>query len=100
MITKAAANSVSMDRTLCLRVRLSVVLRDAGLPHRAIRELLRVRRNRPQLLEAGVQLGLTLYTLGRAHDAIEQWRAVLERDPARDDARTYIRMVLGSEDDA
>jgi len=24
---------------------------------------------------------------------VEQWRAVLERDPARDDARTYIRMV-------
>ena len=32
---------------------------------------------------------------GRAPDAIEQWRAVLERDPSRDDARTYIRMVQG-----
>lgn len=83
-----------------IRVRLSAVLRDAGLPHRAIRELLRVRRNRPQLLEAGVQLGLTLYTLGRARDAVEQWRAVLERDPARADARTYIDMVLGSEEHA
>jgi cytochrome c-type biogenesis protein CcmH/NrfG len=43
-----------------------------------------------------VQLGLTLYTLGRAAEAVEQWRAVLERDPSRDDARTYIRMVSAS----
>jgi tetratricopeptide (TPR) repeat protein len=76
-----------------IRVRLGTTLRDAGYPDRAIRELLRVRRDRPQLLDAGVQLGLTLYTLGRSNEAVEQWRAVLERDPARDDARTYIRMV-------
>jgi tetratricopeptide (TPR) repeat protein len=83
-----------------IRVRLGVTLRDAGHPDRAIRELVRVRRAHPQLLDAGVQLGLTLYTLGRSDEAIEHWRAVLERDPSRDDARTYIRMVRTARTDA
>ena len=34
------------------------------------------------------QLGLTYYTLGRANDAMNEWRAVLERDPAHRDARS------------
>jgi tetratricopeptide (TPR) repeat protein len=76
-----------------IRVRLGIALRDGGYPDRAIREFLRVRRAHPLLLEAGVQLGLTYFTLGRTREAIEEWQAVLERDPSRDDARTYIRMV-------
>lgn len=76
-----------------IRVRLASTLRDAGYPDRAIRELLRVRRAHPQLLEAGVQLGLTFFSLGQTQRAIDEWQAVLERDASRDDARTYIRMV-------
>jgi len=40
-----------------------------------------------------VQLGLTYYALGRAQDARERWEAVLRHDPARRDARMYLRLV-------
>ncbi len=78
-----------------IRLRLGVVLRDAGFPDRAIRELERLRRVRPQLLDAAVQLGLTYFTLGQTERALSEWNAVLECDPSRDDARMYIRMVRG-----
>jgi tetratricopeptide (TPR) repeat protein len=76
-----------------IRVRLAVALRDAGWPDQALRELVRVRRAHPALLDAGVQLGLTYWTLGRGEQAIEEWQAVLERDPTREDARSYVRML-------
>ena len=50
-------------------------------------------RANPGYLDAAVQLGLTLYTLGRADEALAEWSAVLERDPTRDDARMYLRLM-------
>jgi tetratricopeptide (TPR) repeat protein len=76
-----------------IRFRLAVVLRGAGLPDRALRELKRVLRGNPDYLEAQVQLGLTYYTLGRTQDAVDQWAQTLERDPSREDARMYGRLV-------
>jgi tetratricopeptide (TPR) repeat protein len=76
-----------------IRFRLAITLREAGLPDRALAEFARVRRGNPNFLEAVVQTGLTLYTLGRTDDAIAEWRSVLEREPTRDDARMYLRMV-------
>jgi thioredoxin-like negative regulator of GroEL len=69
------------------------VLREAGFPDRALAEFARVRRANPDLLDAAVQTGLTLYSLGRADEALAEWRAVLERDRTRQDARMYLRMV-------
>jgi len=82
-----------------IRYRLGIVLREAGFPDRALAEFARVRRANPDLLDAAVQTGLTLYSLGRGEEALAEWRAVLERDRAREDARMYLRMVsraLGS----
>ncbi len=76
-----------------IRFRLAITLREAGFPDRALAELARVQRANPDLLDAAVQTGLTLYTLGRGDEAIAQWRAVLERDRGREDARMYLRMV-------
>jgi len=76
-----------------IRYRLAVTLREAGLPDRALAELARVRRGNPDFLDASVQIGLTLYTLGRCDEALAEWRGVVERDPAREDARMYLRMV-------
>ena len=50
-------------------------------------------RGNPDFLDAAVQLGLTLYTLGRADQAVEQWNSVLARDPERADARMYLGLV-------
>jgi tetratricopeptide (TPR) repeat protein len=76
-----------------IRFRLAIALREAGFPDRALAELARVRRANPDLLDAAVQSGVTLYTLGRAEEAIAEWRGVLERDRTREDARMYLRMV-------
>jgi len=76
-----------------IRFRLATALREAGLPDRALAELDRVRRGNPDFLEAAVHRALTLYTLGRTGEAIDAWRRVLERDPTREDARMYLRMV-------
>jgi tetratricopeptide (TPR) repeat protein len=78
-----------------IRYRLAIALREAGFPDRALAELTRVQRAVPSLLDAAVQIGLTLYTLGRAEEACAQWRAVLEQDRTREDARMYLRMVGG-----
>jgi tetratricopeptide (TPR) repeat protein len=76
-----------------IRYRLGIALREAGFPDRALAEFARVRRANPDFLDAAVQTGLTLYTLGRAEEAIAEWRAVLDRDRTREDARMYLRMV-------
>lgn len=81
-----------------IRYRLGVTLREAGLPDRALAEFDRVRRGNPDYLDAAVQIGVTLYTLGRTDEAVAEWRAVLERDRAREDARMYLRMVARSAD--
>jgi hypothetical protein len=52
-----------------------------------------VLRGNPDFLDAAVQLGVTLYTLGRADQAVEQWKSVLDRDPERADARMYLGLV-------
>jgi tetratricopeptide (TPR) repeat protein len=76
-----------------IRQRLGVALREAGLPSRSIAELQRVLRANADYLDAQVQLGVTYYTLGRAAEARAQWSAVLARDPAREDARMYLRLL-------
>ena len=76
-----------------IRYRLATALREAGLPDQALRELRRILRANPDFLAAQVQLGLTYYTLGRTPDAIREWREALQRDPARREARWYLRLV-------
>ena len=80
-----------------IRHRLGVVLRAAGLPHRAELEFQRVIRSNPDLVGAQIQLGLTYYTMGRTPEAVELWNEVLRRDPSERDALMYLRMVQGSE---
>ena len=76
-----------------IRFRLGVCLREAGLPHQAGLEFKRVLRGNPEMLEAQVQLGLTYYSMGRASDALSLWNEVLHREPGRQDAEMYLRMV-------
>ena len=53
----------------------------------------RILRANPGYLDAAVQLGLTFYTLGRCDEARAEWTSVLGRDPSREDARMYLRML-------
>jgi tetratricopeptide (TPR) repeat protein len=70
-----------------------VALREAGLPHQSLAELERLRRVNPGWLDAGVQIGLVLYALGRSEEAVREWQAVLAREPGRRDAVMYLRML-------
>lgn len=76
-----------------IRHRLGVALREAGLPHQAIQEFRRILRANPEHRASAVQLGVTWYTLGRVDDAVRLWRSVLDEEPARADARMYLRLV-------
>ncbi len=73
-----------------------MTLREAGLPDQSLSELRRILRGYPNLHAATVQLGVTLYSLGRTDEAVKNWRAVAQRDATREDARMYLRMVCGS----
>ena len=49
------------------------------------------------MLETQIQLGLTYYSLGRTPEAIREWEAVRERDPGREEALMYLRLVWGGD---
>ena len=74
---------------------MGVILREAGLPSQAVQEFQHILRVHSHMLDSQVQLGLTYYSMGRTPEAIAEWDAVLERDPSRDDARMYLRLVRG-----
>ena len=78
-----------------IRHRLGVTLREAGLPAQAATEFQRILAAHAGLLDSQIQLGVTWYTMGRTADAIAEWDAVLEKDPSRDEARMYLRLVRG-----
>jgi len=78
-----------------VRHRLGIALREAGLPAQAATEFQRILTAHSGLLDSQVQLGLTWYTMGRTADAVAEWEAVLEKDPSRDEARMYLRLVRG-----
>jgi len=40
-----------------------------------------------------VQLGVTLYSLGRTEEAAQEWESVLVEHPKREDAQMYLRMI-------
>jgi len=79
-----------------IRHRLAITLREAGLPAQAAQEFQRILRLHSGLLDSQIQLGLTYYSMGRTPDAIREWDAVLEKDPGRDEARMYLRLVSGN----
>jgi tetratricopeptide (TPR) repeat protein len=75
-----------------VRYRLAVALREHGLPDQAIRELVRVLRAKPALVDASVQLGLVHWSLGQADRAGELWREALRAAPDREDIQAYLRL--------
>lgn len=79
-----------------VRHRLATTLREAGLPFQAAKEFRRILQAHAGLLDSQIQLGLTYYSMGRTPEAIAEWEAVLERDPSRDEARMYLRLVRGA----
>jgi tetratricopeptide (TPR) repeat protein len=97
-LTGEAAREYSKGLDLCpefadLRVSLANVYREMGMYNAAIAEFEQAKRARPDYHQAGIHLGVTLYSLGRRFDALAEWHAVLKSDPTNKSAKLYIRMV-------
>ena len=74
-----------------------MTLREAGRPDAALTEFRRVMRGNPDFRAAAVQLGVTLYSIGRAGEATSAWHAVLKDEPGRADAQMYLRLVAAQQ---
>jgi cytochrome c-type biogenesis protein CcmH/NrfG len=62
-----------------------------GSPERAIKELKDLVRDFPGFQSARVRLGRMLFEGGDVAHAVDQWEAVLQRDPAHAEAQRLIR---------
>lgn len=76
-----------------IRTSLGKVLRDAGRKEESLRELVAARTERPRYAPAGIQLGVTYYSLGRNGDAKAAWNDVLAYDPANAKAKMFLKLV-------
>ena len=54
-----------------------------------------VKQQAPKYLPARVNLGVTLYSLGRRDEAKSEWESVLREDPANKSCRMYLDILKG-----
>lgn len=62
-------------------------------PERAVRDLKSLIREYPQFLPARMKLGILYYNMNNLAEAVEQWEALLARDPSHAEAKKYLRMA-------
>jgi tetratricopeptide (TPR) repeat protein len=76
-----------------IRTRLGQLLKDAGQYEAALRELRKVKLDRPKYVPGRISLGVTHFKMGEMNQARLEWREVLELDPENRTAGMYLRMV-------
>jgi len=76
-----------------LRTKLGICLRGTRNFPAAEKELLRAKRENPNLVGPRLQLGMTYYSMGRRTDAARQWREVLAMEPDNRFAKLYLRLL-------
>jgi tetratricopeptide (TPR) repeat protein len=76
-----------------IRTRLGQLLKDAGQYEAALRELRKVKLDRPKYVPGRISLGVTHFKMGELNQARLEWREVLEIDPENRTAGMYLRMV-------
>ena len=69
-----------------------------GSPERAIKELKDLVRDFPGFLNARVRLGRLLFDSSDVAHAIDQWEAVLQKDPSHSEAQRLIRQAQAMTD--
>jgi tetratricopeptide (TPR) repeat protein len=72
----------------------------SGQKDKAIKDLQKLIRENPQFLQARIKLGVIFYNQNRIVEAIEQWEAVLFRDPTHPEATRYLELAQKSQGDA
>lgn len=60
---------------------------------RAIKDLRHLIKEYPQFIPARIKLGVIYYNLNNIAEAVEQWEAVLLRDPNHTEATRYLKMA-------
>jgi tetratricopeptide (TPR) repeat protein len=76
-----------------IRTSLGKALREAGSKDDSLRELLEAKRLNPKYAPAGVQLGITYFSLGRNADAQTEWKNVLSYEPDNARATMFLKLV-------
>jgi hypothetical protein len=60
-----------------------------------VQEYQLVKQQSPKYVPARVNLGVTLYSLGRRDEAKVEWEAVLAEDPENKSCRMYLDILKG-----
>lgn len=76
-----------------LVIRLSEVYLQMGQKEKAIRDLKRLILDQPDCHAARIKLGLIFYNNNNIAEAVEQWEAILVREPRYGDALKYLKMA-------
>lgn len=76
-----------------IRTRLGQLLKDMGQYEAALRELRKVKLDRPRYIPGRISLGVAHLKMGELNQARLEWREVLEIDPENRTAGMYLRMV-------
>jgi tetratricopeptide (TPR) repeat protein len=64
---------------------------------RAIKELRLIAQEHPNAVDARLKLGLLYYKQNQTVEAVEQWEAILLRDPEHPEALKYLKMAQSNE---
>lgn len=81
------------QRKADLTIRLSEFYLQMGSKDKAIRDLRRLILDQPDCHTARVKLGLIFYNNNNIAEAVEQWEAVLVREPRHGEALKYLKMA-------
>lgn len=81
------------QRKADLTIRLSEVYLQMGQRDKAIRDLKRLILDQPDYHSARIKLGLIFYNNNNIAEAVEQWEAVLVREPRHSEALKYLKMA-------
>ena len=76
-----------------IRTRLGGCLRVAGNLTAAERELVKVKKEHPNLVAPRLQLGMTYFAGGKRKDAAREWREALAMEPENKFAKLYVKML-------
>jgi tetratricopeptide (TPR) repeat protein len=83
-----------------IKTKLADTYRDQGDFEMAIKEYLDAKKISKEYYQIGVNLGIAFYSAGKISKATEEWKNVLDKDPANKSAKMYLRLVEASKERA
>jgi len=78
-----------------IKTRYGIALREKGEYDASLKILEEAKKMNPYYFPAGIQLGITYYSMNKIDRAISEWMNVLKLDPSNYDATMYLKLVKG-----